>query len=514
MRIGLTCLLGISLVIPRTVAGEQASQTTSSASAKGDFQEEVVAEIPAESEVRETHGCADHVAWVQKQNGKHTVKLDGKQQGASYDEVKYLQICAQPGHLAFFGKRNSRWISVVDGTEGSQEFTSPTSIAFQPKGTSYAFGGCVEKNCHLYVDGKETGAEYQDISYPRYSADGKRLAYFGKQGKTWTAVVDGNETGPRVFLFFKFGFSPGGARFYVASSTGFMASYIVDGVAGPDFPVISPITFSPDEEHYVYGGTTSQSGFKKQRVMGSVLEDGKVVVSVEGKGLSGSWTMLGGSQETLARGVREFNPDFDGISSPDINPEGKLVYAVRRDKGDIAVLVGGEPGPGFQDILSPVAFTEDSEHFVYIARRGGDFVEVRDNVAGRTHPAGSRAPTLVPQIMMNKDATHIAYETVEGGNQFKAGRTARALRSLVIDGQETARYDALGIFIFGADKDFNRRCFVVRGAKGDKNLVSVNGQESKLYDEVSGARVTDEQKSVTFFARDGRRVLRVTYEFQ
>jgi hypothetical protein len=64
---------------------------------------------------------------------------------------------------------------------------------------------------------------------------------------------------------------------------------------------------------------------------------------------------------SLVKGFRDFSSDFDGVSNPALNPEGKLVHAVRREKGDIAVLVGSNSGPGFEEILSPVIFTDDSK---------------------------------------------------------------------------------------------------------------------------------------------------------
>jgi len=492
----------------------QATQDHPTAASAGSFREEVIAQLTPGSEVLEITACEGHLAWIEKQNGTHSVKLDGTPQGAGYKDVKFLVMCPSQGRVMFFGKRESGWVFVADGKEGSEEYTWTTAPAFQPKGTSLAFGACIEKKkCHLYVDQKEAGPEFELVSYPRYSRDGEHIAYFGKRGKDLTAVVDGKEAGPTVSGFYRFGFSPGGSHFYIAAVRGIMATYVVDGNSGPVFPVIGPIAFSSEDDHYAYGGTSSQSGFKKQKVFGTVVEDGTVVATHEGKGLTGSWSLLAGAQESLAQGVRNLNPDFDGISDPDFDPDGKLVYAVRRDKGEMTVLVGDKAGPGFDDILSPVVFSGDSRHFVYIARHGSDFVEVRDNVAGRTIPAGSRGPTMVPQIMMSKDAEHLAFETVEGGNSFKAGKTTRALRSLVIDGKEGPRYDALAIAMLDADKELTHYFYAVIGAKGNQDLVCVNGQESKLYNDVRGLRFVDHEKSVVFFARDGQRILRVTYQF-
>lgn len=218
-----------------------------------------------------------------------------------------------------------------------------------------------------------------------------------KRGKKWTAVVDGKETGPEAseIWFASWGFSPDGSRFYFAAQTKNDWMYAVDGAAGPEFEVISRMAFSHDGRHYVYGGTDAKGGFKKQKTIGTITLDGKSVATYEGKGMAGGWTALGGSTQVLVGGVRDLSPDFHGISTPQFNSEGMLVYAARRDKGDVAVFVGSDAGPGFDEILSPVAFSEDSQHFAYVARRGENFVEVRDHTPGRTFCAGKRRPSDV-----------------------------------------------------------------------------------------------------------------------
>jgi len=507
-------ILGLCLAFVPGPASGQAPQVLAGAPPAGAFREEVLAELPRDSEVKLVVAGVHHVVWTEKLNGTYLVKLDGKPQGGSYDEVKYLSISSDESHLAFFGKREGKnWVLVLDGKEGSQDYSSGTSVGFQTGGSSYAYGACIEKSCHLYVDGRESGAEYQEISYPKYSPDGKQLAYIGKSGKLWTAVVDGKETGPKFHGFAGFGFSPGGARFYIAAASGFQWYYVVDGASGQEFQVLSRIAFTEDGLHYAYGGVRSDSGFRRKKVFATVVLDGQTAGTYEGKGMRGNWSLLGGSVEFLAPGIHSLNPDFHGISEPDLTSDGKLVYAIRRDKGDIAVLVGGEAGPGFEDILSPVAFTDDLKHFAFVAKQGNDFVEVRDNVVVRTFAAGGRGPTLAPRIYLSKDGAHLAFETAEGGDNFKAGKTLRAIRSLVVDGHESPRYDALGVTGFNLSKDGSRYYCVVKGAKGDRDLASVNGQESKLYDLVTGARFTEDEKSVVFIARDGLRMLRVGYDF-
>jgi hypothetical protein len=84
------------------------------------FREEVIAEVTQGSELKTWLMGDRQIAWVQKRDGKQTVKLDGKQQGGTYEDGKHLTFSSHGAHLAFFGKRDSAWISVLDGQENSQ----------------------------------------------------------------------------------------------------------------------------------------------------------------------------------------------------------------------------------------------------------------------------------------------------------------------------------------------------------------------------------------------------------
>ncbi|HUJ31139.1 MAG TPA: hypothetical protein VLY23_07645 [Candidatus Acidoferrum sp.] len=478
------------------------------------FHEEVIAELSPGSELKRELVGVSHLAWVESLSGKRTVRLDGKQQGGVYDDADYLSFNADEKHFGFFAKRGSAWTFVLDGQEHSPEYAHTTAVDFQPKGDSIAYCACREKRkCRLVVDGTEMGDEYEDISYPQYSRDGKRLAYLAKRNKKWIAVVDGKELGPDAnsVWFSSWGFSRDGSHFFVAAATKNSWGYAVDGTPGPDFEVISRITFSHDGQHYAYGGTDAKAGFKKQKTIGTMILDGQSVGTHEGRGMVGAWSALAGSAEVMTGGVRELTTDFHGISTPQFNPEGKLVYAARRDKGDVAVFVGDDAGPGFDEILSRVAFSEDSQHFAYIAKHGDDFVEVRDNQPGRTIPAGKRGPSDVDWIAMSHDAKHLAYETVSGGNQYKSGNTLRALRSVIIDGQTGPEYDAKALTDFVFDADAHHYFYEVLGAKGDRDLVNVDGHESSAYDWVAFPRFVENANTVMFIARDGARLLRVTY---
>lgn len=479
------------------------------------FQEQLIAEMTPGSEFKGALAGKEHVAWVENQGGKRTVRLDGKQQGAAYDDVRYLEFNSDDSHLAFFGKRSKSWVFVLDGQEQPAEYSKIAAVDFQRDGGSYAFCACNEKKCQLVVDGRGTGGEYTDITSPEYSRDGKHLGYFGKKGKKWVSIVDGKESGPELEDIWRAesGFSRDGNHFYAAARMKSGWVYVIDGQQGPDFMVLSPIAFSKDGKHYAYGGTTAKGGFKKQKTFGTIVLDGQPVATYEGRGMAGSWTALGGSTESIVEGVRDLVPDFHGVSTPELDSQGKLVYAARRDKGDVAVFVGSNAGPGFEEILSPIAFSEDSQHFAYVAKDGDNFVEVRDNVPGRSFTSSRHHASDVPWIFLSSDTKHLAYQTVSGGKQYTTGGTSRALRSVVIDNRDGPEYDALNISPFGFTKDGDHYFYRVHGAKGDQDLVNADGHESRLYDLITGARIDLEAKTFSFVARDGSRFLRVTFAF-
>jgi hypothetical protein len=508
--------LGVLLVVSLSCASAnaQAGPAPGQANAATPFREEVIAEITHGSDLKLSVVGRNHLAWIEKRDGKETVRLDGKQQGGIFEDVKYLDFGSHEAHLAFFGKRDSAWIFVLDGQEHSQRYKKFTSITFQPKGDSYSYCACIEKKCRLTVAGTETGSEYDDVSYTQYSRDGKRLAFIAKRQKKWIAVVDGKEFSPEMEDFWPtaWGFNRDGNRFYEAAwIKGSKWLYIMDGTMGPGFDVISYISFTDDGKHYAYGGTIAKPGFKKQKTFGSVVLDGQASGSYEGSGLGGAWTALAGETQYMTGGVRDLTPDFHGISTPQFSPEGKLIYAARRDKGDVAVFVGSEAGPGFDEILSPVVFSRDSSHFAYVARRGDEFVPVRDNHPGPGFTPSKHGATGVGWIVFGGSGEHLAFETISGGNVFKGGGTTRALRAVVLDGARAKEYDAYSLREF----DFNKAghyCYTVRGASGNSDLVNVDGHESRLYNDVVDTRFSEDGQSTVFVARDGGRFFRVTYE--
>ena len=173
---------------------------------------------------------------------------------------------------------------------------------------------------------------------------------------------------------------------------------------------------------------------------------------------------------------------------------------------------GDQAGPGFDNIVSGIAFTDDLQHFAYVARRGDSLVEVRDNQPGQTYPIGAQIGSA-EWIELSEDGAHLGYELVRGGRNFKTGFSGRARRTVVLDGQPGKEYNALDVSPAHFTKDRRHYFFAVDGADAKRALVVVDGQESKLYDRIGEDRLAPEGKSLSFFAQDSSRLVRVKYLF-
>ncbi|MGI9101605.1 MAG: hypothetical protein ACR2IF_04085 [Terriglobales bacterium] len=515
------CLLLISIALSLQAQSPQPApvQTNSVAAPAADaaphpvkakLREELVAEATAGAEVSNARSSDNHIYWVEKANGKRTARLDGKQVGAAYDEIAQLRLSTDEQHLVFMGKNDGRWKLVMDGEERSSPYGRVTWPYLSPDAKSFAFGGCQEKRCRVVINGDDTGPEYEDISWPFFTKNGEHYAYFGKRNKKWIMLLDGKEYGPEMDNYLKWYFVPDGERVAVAGLLNGKWTWIVGGKPGPGFDVISDINFTGDGKHYAYGGTEAKFGMGHKKTLGHIVVDGQVAEKYEGAGMEGGWTLFFGTHTYIVSGLRALWPDFHGVSEPSYTAEGTLVYAARRAKDDVVVLVNGQAGPPFEDIVSPVLVTGDGKHVAYVGKRGDSFVEVRDQKCGASFP-GRRVVSRVEQITMSADGAHAAYEIVRGGSQFQSGGTTRALRRIVIDGQGGPEFDALDISGLRLSGGARHHAYIVHGAEGKRDRTVLDGKEGKLYDNVFrySTKFIDDQ-TVEYVAQQGQQFLRVT----
>ncbi len=499
----------ITFVISGSALAGQDKPVASSlpTSAKIKIHEEVIGELSPGSKMEIARSSENHIAWIEKKGGSRIVKLDGKQVGAVYDDANFLRFSADEQHLAFTAKRNSKWVLVLDGQERSKQFGRLTAPTLSANGQSFAVSACVGKKCRLVVNGDEIGPEFEDISAPVFTSSGEHYGYLGKSGKKWVLQLDGKVYGPEMDDFDTWWISPDARHVAVAGLIDKNWTWVVDGVPGPGFDVISSIAFSPDYEHFAYGGTDAKMGLAKNKTRGTMVVDGKIAGEYEGRGFGGGWVgAFGGASSNIAVGVRSLAPDFHGVSDPQYTPQGKLVYAARRGEDNVVVITDGTTGPQFEDIVSPIGVSTDGKHIAYVIKRGELFVEVRDHEPGASFP-GKRAESYVGMLMINPDGEHLAYEIVRCG----ALVTGRCLRRIVIDGQGLREYNSLGIVDLGLSRDARSYYYTVVGAEGQRDRVVFNGLETKLYDNVFRRSVEfiDDQ-TIEFVAQDGPRFVKVT----
>ena len=89
--------LGLSLTFVGAFAAGQygqktQAQVTQSTISTPSFHEDVIGELSPGSELQDLVASEHHIAWVEKQSGSLTVRLDGKQQGGVYQEVKSASL--------------------------------------------------------------------------------------------------------------------------------------------------------------------------------------------------------------------------------------------------------------------------------------------------------------------------------------------------------------------------------------------------------------------------------------
>ncbi|MHB8756061.1 MAG: hypothetical protein ACYC92_14065 [Candidatus Acidiferrales bacterium] len=529
------------------------------------FHEQSIGKISGGSEFKDLQASNGYVTWVE-QNGstsKWVVYRDGEQIGRKYDGVKYLEFSPDGEHLAFFGERDSSWLLVLDGRESSSQYKDVTPVAFQPHGPSWAFSACYAENtCAMIVRGhpavmpRET---YDQVSPPQFSLDGKRLGFMVQFHGKWTAIVDGKALGPPVDAYSCLGFSPDAAHFFACGRRKKLGwTYFIDGVPGPYFAQLGPIVFSNDAKHYLYGGSGMQFGFAKNRTTGAIVLDGKEGKAFQGSGMRGEWTvlldasMIAGeaygagfvvpvlfSPGYFISGPRILSANLNGVSDPAFGQDGDPVYAARLGQNDVVVFDGAKPGLRFDDVVSDIVFTDDGLHSAYVALRSKKFVEVLDgqprkgislkDLSSSSHgrkpaPAdlnstpGINGPAPPPKpkafsigwTELTPHATHFAFEIIEGGTRFKNGRTLRARRTVVLDGNPGKQYNAIGISVMQFSDNGRHYWYTVSGVAGKKGLVVADGRESKLYNNLTEAQFVAANNAIMFFARKGSHILRIT----
>jgi hypothetical protein len=471
----------------------------------------------------------NHVFWIEEDAGhKQSLWLDGRQQGAEYDEIRYVTPSPDYQQVALTSRHGSRWVLVVNGKDRTPEFDDMLSPDITVTGR---FAVPVRKNgkWRILDNGQDVGLEFESsrifqdtpVSDVTFDDSGSHYAFVAFRRHKWITVMDGKETGVDMNkvgttverrTIVPVGAGWVGRHFAVAAEINGEWSWVVDGQPGPGFDAIGELKSTRDGKHYAYAGSILSAATSS----GSIAWDGKIVATHSGTGLEHR-------PRDLYRGVGPMTPGLNGVSDPHMLDDGTLVYAARLDKGDVTVMVKGAPGPSFEDV-SDITITADGQHFSYTGWHGETMTALRDQTAGPTSLCRGARPTW---IQISDNGLHLAYETDIFEHEKSLSGVTNTGR-IVVDGKADPEFQAFNRekadhvrnFQFNEDgKHYayqvttfrNTRCFLSNNCAGDaQNFLVVDGGRLDAYERVFPGTSWVDERTVQFIARKGQRLLRIT----
>ena len=326
----------------------------------------------ADDEEDTASSSGEHIAWRDKQGKKWVVMLDGKPQGAEYDEVKWLIFSPDSQRLAYFGRLGKTWVAVLDGKQQKGEYREGGIFQFSPDSAHHAFTAEKTNKWLVISDGVE-GPDYDSVGRPYFSPNGQRLVYAAKRRNAWVMVDNGKETLKEMTDGYRFaGFTPQEGKLVTVAYENKGLRVLVGETEGPLFDAIAvPMLFGATDESFVYAAA-QRKGLRltEERFLGQVVVDGKEGKEYEAAPIQSAGTKwlnaaLGGKMAIPIIGVRpSFVSRWHGVSSPTMSPSGEhLAYSARRGDKDTVVVPDGQEGPSFEVVPCVPSFNSDGKLF-------------------------------------------------------------------------------------------------------------------------------------------------------
>lgn len=222
---------------------------------------------------------------------------------------------------------------------------------------------------------------------------------------SWQVLLDGHPQpgGTRPILLPKYPFSADGRHFAYLVRTETGARVVVDGIAGPEFPLILPrsIRFNADGRHLAYLAGTPD-GWRAVHDGQAELPSPWLRGFVQPFGTWWQLHALGGGNDGS---FWSLDP-LDLMSDPNecllFNADGtRLAYAISPTDDSSAVVVDGHEGTRF-NAITLLRFSPDGKHLSYWAHDGDRWLVMRDGIEA-AHYEGLYAPAL------SADGTRFAY---------------------------------------------------------------------------------------------------------
>ncbi len=334
------------------------------------------------------------------------------------------------------------------------------------------------------------------LSQLAISPDARRVAYVLHQGSGSVVTVDGR-AGRRYQDVRGLAFSPDSRRLAFAARKRVKWLVVADGVESRSYDDVSDPRFSPDSRRLMFevgrGGTIGQSTpwWEVDRKKGRAGRYRLVVNGVESRtydwiGYWGDvftdrgvayWARSGRRHVVVVNG--RAGRQYDWIWGPYLSPDGRRIAYVgsQREGADLRffVVVDGVRSGAYSFVGKQFfAFSPDSEHYAYLAYRGGELVIVAD---GREQMLGPHSRENFAYVGFSRDGKHVAYSARASGG----GPCA-----VVLDGSEGKEYDGVAFDSPRFSPDSRRFAYLAL-ADRESWVVVVDGQEGKHYAGVAAA---------------------------
>jgi len=414
------------------------------------------------------------IAYKTKHRDKFLVVVDGIP-GREYDWLmdppKFSRDGARYMYPAFRGEKQ-RHVMVIDGVESEE---------FDQLGLSFSF---TDDGHPAYVGVREIESPLQ----PPTLTDG-RVPEFERE-------AEGITMNERVY---RYGDTGGHYSTWVARP-GRRLILIRNGIPSPEYDEIGWTDFSPDGRRLAY--SARQGATWRVIVDGATLGNYELVIPFGGvehpaffspdsrrigyaAKRGGKWLAVIDSEEGPPY---DFIDAFGGRFSLDGR---RTVYKAQRAGREILVVDGIEQAHAY-DHIGTTDFTPDGA-LAYLATRGREKWLVID---GKELPRPHRGWDWGLYLRFSADGRRVAYVVPQ-----------QPKWRVFVDGLEPRAYHRILEPLFSPDS----RHVAYAAAIGTRWRVVVDGVEGEVYDAIAGLRF-DSPTRVSYFAIDGRSIMRVTHE--
>lgn len=378
------------------------------------------------------------------------------------------------------------------------------------------------------------------------SADGKHFAYAAEREKSSAVVVDGQESGPYDFMWQgRISLSAEGGRVAYGATRRGQNFVVSNGIEGRPYERVGRVALSADGKHLAY--TAVREGMMclvVDGVEGEAWEDlGMPVYAPAGDRLV--YTAKRGGQWYVVEGGKT-GAGYDEIGRTRFfSPEGGHIAFPVRFGRKWAVVMDGVKGEEY-DRVEAIVFSDDGQHMAYVAQDARQWKVVVDGVArvvgsrlrgavfapgsaklGYIEPIDDKPVLVIDGVPGKVYAGLLSFELSRGGEHIAlvvAGEDqslsdtlatrgeSTGTRSVILDGRESPRYDAIAQVRFSPDGEH----LVYAARQGPWWKVFWDGEEVGRYEDIlnRGQVVFNQAGEACFAARRGAEILWVEVEAQ